>query len=111
MKKRIFLVISSLFLVLIFTPILALSARGTWNSKWLFDRNGYSEIGTGNASSENGHFSLRVIRGDNQWIGNRNVVLGPNQQVSAGFWGQPFLDRKGQVIIAARYYHSPWFNP
>lgn len=65
---------------------------------------------TVNAQNEKGHYNLRVVRAGGVWIGDKSVTLSPNQSASADFWGQPLLDRQGQVLIVPRYYHAPWFN-
>ncbi len=109
MKRKIFcLLVLGLFFVSGITSVHA--AQGNWSSSWQWDANGVSGVGTSNAQNETGHYSLRVVRAGGSWIGNKSVVLGPNQSSSAQFWGQPLLDRQGQVLIAPRFHHVPWFN-
>lgn len=97
--------------IMLFTVVpIGHASQGNWVSRWQWDANGASGVGTANAQNETGHYTLRVIRAGGSWIGNKNVVLGKNQSASATFWGQPLLDRQGQVLIAARYWHAPWFN-
>lgn len=109
MKKNLLgLLVLALFFISGATSVYA--AQGNWTSTWQWDANGVSGVGTSNAQNETGHYSLRVVRGGGAWIGNQNAVLGPNQSSSAQFWGQALLDRQGQVLIAPRFYHAPWFN-
>ena len=110
MKKKLSLMILGLLVIFSLSLPSVQAAQGTWNSSWQWDANGVSSIGTANAQNESGYFSLRVIRAGNQFIGNKNVLLAPNQSASTSFWGQPLLDRQGQVLVSDRYYHTPWFD-
>jgi hypothetical protein len=109
MKKKLIGVL--FFTVLLFgVAPTAHAAQGNWVSTWQWDANGVSSVGTANATNETGNFTFRVVRAGGAWIGNQNVTLRANQSSSASFWGQPFLDRQGQVLIAARFWHAPWFS-
>lgn len=109
MKRKFFgALVSVMFFVSISSAVYA--AQGNWESSWQWDANGVSSVGTANAQNETVHYSLRVVRAGGAWIGNKNVTLGPNQSSSSSFWGQPLLDRQGQVLIAPRFYHAPWFD-
>lgn len=111
MKKKVVL---SALLVCVTCGILVspsvYAVKGHWESDWAWDGDGHSVVGTANASDDTGEFTLRVVRGGNKWIGYKNVRLKPNQSSEAGFWGQPFLDRRGEVLISPSYYHAPWFR-
>ncbi|BDD39572.1 hypothetical protein [Streptococcus ruminantium] len=111
LKKVRLLAILSLSVVFLFCSGSVFAAQGSWTSSFQFDFNGVSEVGTTNAFSETGHFTLRVVRATGQWIGHSNHTLGPHQSAANSFWGQPGLDRQGQVIINSRYWHTPWFKP
>lgn len=111
MKKRLFGVLAvTLFFVGGGGATTVYAAQGNWTSSWQWDANSVSGVGTANAQNETGHYNLRVVRAGGAWIGDKSVTLSPNQSASADFWGQPLLDRQGQVLIAPRYYHAPWFN-
>ncbi|MBF9683432.1 MULTISPECIES: hypothetical protein [Streptococcus] len=106
-KSLIFLSLASLSLI---SGTAAFAAQGSWFSNFQFDVNGVSGVGTSNSFNEVGHFTFRVIRADGSWIGYSNHTIGPDQSASNSYWGQPALDRQGQVIINNRYWHTPWFN-
>lgn len=106
-KSLIFLSLTSLSLI---SGTTAYAAQGTWFSSFQFDANGVSEVGTTNAYTEVGHFAFRVVRANGAWIGYSTHTIGPHQSASNNYWGQPALDRQGQVIINGRYWHTPWFD-
>lgn len=50
-------------------------------------------VETSNAQIETGHYSLRGIRAGGSWIGNKSVVLGPNQSASTQSWGNLYSSK------------------
>lgn len=106
-KLLVLLSLSSIFLV---SGSVAFAAQGSWFSNFQFDANGLSGVGTSNLNTVVGHFTFRVVRATGEWIGYSNHTIGPHQSASNSYWGQPGLDRQGQVIINSSYWHSPWFD-
>lgn len=107
--KKVSVLVFVIFLMTLSSSVLA--AQGSWYSKFQFDNDGVSNVGTSNSYNETGHFTFRVVRATGAWIGMKNYTIAPNKSAATSFWGQPFLDRQGQVIINSRYWHSPWFTP
>lgn len=110
MHGKITAIIFTMIAVTTLTAIPTLAAQGTWASAFQWDANGVSSVGTTNSYPDQGHFQLRVVRATGDIIGNETHVLKEHQSASATFWGQPFLDRQGQVLCSPQYWHSPWFD-
>lgn len=85
------------------------AANGNWTSAWSWDLNGVSGVGTSNISNPNS-FTLIVQRGNNTEIGRATVTLGRSSSANRSFWGAPFTDRRGRVLVSAGTLHLPWFN-
>ena len=110
LKKFKSLIILSLASLSLIYGTTAFVAQGSQFSNFQFDANGVSGVGTSNAFTEVGHFTFRVVRANGDWIGYSNHTIGPHQSASNNYWGQPALNRQGQVIINGRYQHTPWFD-
>lgn len=112
MKKRVFLALFSLltFVTLIYTAtsVAAASAKGNWTSAIRWDANGVSETGTVNRRNLN-TFILKVKRANHDTIGTKTVTIKKNSKDVHICWGQPGLDRYGQVLTSCQA-HDPWFN-
>ncbi|MEY8463758.1 hypothetical protein [Streptococcus merionis] len=112
MKKRIITALMSVvaFSCIIGTtaPVLAASASGNWTSAIQWDANGVSETGTVNRSDTRS-FTLKVMRANGDTIGSKTVRIGKNKSDVHICWGQPALDRYGEVITSSQS-HDPWFN-
>ena len=111
MKKRLSLVLVSLlaFVLTIGLSQSAMAASGDQKSVIQWDANGVSQTGATNRSSAT-RFNLRVMRANHSTIGQKTVTIGKNRQDYHTAWGQPALDRYGEVRTACPNY-DPWFNP
>ncbi|HEM3598907.1 TPA: hypothetical protein ACGO1J_002048 [Streptococcus suis] len=110
MKKRIITALMSLaiFSSIIGTAAPVLAASGNWTSVIQWDANGVSETGTVNRSGST-TFTLKVMRANGATIGSKTVRIGTNKSDVHICWGQPALDRYGEVITSSTS-HDPWFN-
>ncbi|MGF3195474.1 hypothetical protein [Facklamia sp. P13055] len=110
MEKRIITALMSVavFSCIIGTAVPALAASGHWKSVIQWDANGVSETGSVNRSSIT-TFTLRVMRANGDIIGTKTVRIGKNKSDVHVCWGQPALDRYGEVINSSPV-HDPWFN-
>lgn len=81
---------------------------GTWYSAYEADLNGVSQVGTKYLSAPAVYCDLAVLASNGNTIGTKHVAVGQNQTVEHTCWGDPFLARRGRVIITGQ--HSPWFN-
>ena len=112
MKKRIMIALMSVIafscLIGAAVPVLAASASGGWTSVIQWDANGVSETGTVNRSAAT-NFTLKVMRANGDTIGSKTVRIAKNHSDVHICWGQPALDRYGQIITSSQA-HDPWFD-
>jgi len=107
-RKYFYSIIKCICTLGVAAPALAASASGNWTSSIQWDANGVSETGTVNRSSST-TFTLRVMRANGDTIGTKTVRIAKNYSDVHICWGQPALDRYGEVITSSSA-HDPWFN-
>jgi hypothetical protein len=84
------------------------ASTGNWKSAWGWDLNGVSSVWTANADSQTKDVTLKVVRGSGALIGQKSGQIAENKTIEHTCWGQPLLDRQGQVFITGS--HVPGFN-